>query len=160
MTSESMSRPLVPAQDFGVTAREIDVVRAHVATLELGLGDITERYYAHLAGTDIGPFLTPELVDRLKPARHDHWRALLRAEFAALQDDYSRDIVRRIVENGIPTSVFVIAANWFAVEFSRLVDRSSTIPRTLRNELRIALTRFAFYDLALAEAAREVVFLD
>ncbi len=151
---------LVKTADFGLTAREIDLVRSHAAVLDGRVAAITDEYYAHLAGTEYARLMPSDRVDQLKASRISHWRLLLKADFRAIQADYIDNFGPRLLEHGFPQSIFVVAADWFAVEVSRVIERCTDIPKTLKAELRLALLKVAFYDLALAQAAREVAYLD
>lgn len=146
--------------NFAVDARAIELVRAHAGTLAKHVEEVVDSYYAHLAGSDLASLMRSDRIAELKAMRTAHWRLLLNADFRALRAHYVERIGPRLVDGGFPRSIFVVAAEWFAVEFARVVDRDPNIPRTIRPELRAALTRLAFFDLALAQAAREITWLD
>lgn len=145
---------------FALDRRAIDVVRVHAPLIKARLADIADAYYAHLATTEYRDLMRSEAIDRLKAARIEHWRLLLDGDFARIEADYADHFGPRLLDSGFPPQIFVLAAEWFLVEVGRFVDRAPEIPRTIKSELRTALTRFAFLDLALAQAAREVVLLD
>ena len=151
---------IVAPSDFALTAREIELVRSQTQVLEGRISAITDDYYDHLMGTQYASLLAPERAAVLKSARVAHWRMLITADFVGLQSDYMNNFGPRLLESGFPRAIFVLAADWFAVEFSRLVERCGDIPKTLKAELRTALTKLAFFDLALANAAVEVAYLD
>lgn len=138
--------------------------RALVATwgalLDAEIPAVARRYYDHLRTTEVGALLTPDRFDRLLAARIAHWRLLLRGEFSTLADDYAERFGKRLFEAGFPQRIFVVATDWFVVELGRFVDRCPELPDEVRSDLRVALTRFAFLDLALAHASREVAYLD
>lgn len=135
-------------------------MRSQGPVLQPRLGEIADVYYAHLLTTHYARLLTPDRIDGLKAARIEHWRLLLAADFAAIQTDYMDNFGPRLLDGGFPQSIFVVASQWFVLELCRFVDRSNDIPKTLKSELRGALTKLAFFDLALAQAAREVAWLD
>lgn len=146
--------------NFGIAQRTIDLVRAHGRTLAAHVEEVVETYYAHLAGSDLAALMRSDRIDELKVMRIAHWRLLLAADFPAIRAHYMEQIGPRLVDGGFPRSIFVVAAEWFSVEFTRIVDRDPDIPRTIGPELRAALMRFAFFDLALALASRDVAWLD
>ena len=83
--------------------------------------------------------------------RTNHWHLLPPPVFPPFSPLRQEDRpAAASVGNGFPRSVFVLAARWFAVEFARVVDTARGHSRTIRPALRTALTRFAFFDLALA----------
>jgi hypothetical protein len=160
MISTAEKDLIVPIDDFGISQREIDLIRSHAPVLEGRVAAIADAYYAHLGRTAFGRLLSGERVDQLKATRIGHWRLLLKADFAAVQDDYLEHIGPRLLETGFPPSIFVVAADWFAVEFGRFIEKSMDIPRTIKHDLRTAVLKLAFHDLALAQAAREITYLD
>lgn len=151
---------IVATDDFRLTQREIDLVRSQATFLLPHLKEVADIYYAHLLTTHYARLLTPDRIDGLKAARVAHWQLLLTADFAAIQTDYMDNFGPRLLDGGFPQSIFVVASQWLLLELGRFVDRSNDIPKTLKSELRGALTKFAFFDLALAQAAREVAWLD
>ena len=136
------------------------LVAAWVGLLDAEIPAVAQRYYDHLRTTEVGALLTPDRIDRLLAARIAHWRLLLRGDFTALADDYAERFGKRLFEAGFPQRIFVVATDWFVVELGRFVDRCPDLPDAVRTDLRVALTRFAFLDLALAHASREVAYLD
>ena len=151
--AESFSEIALGAADRALVAPWVDLLDAEIPA-------IARRYYDHLGGTEVGALLTPDRIDRLLAARIAHWRLLVRGDFAALADDYAERFGKRLFEAGFPQRIFVVATNWFVIELGRFVDASPALPDALRADLRTALTRFAFLDLALAHASREVAYLD
>lgn len=136
--------------------------RALVATwaphLEREIEAVARRYYDHLKTTEVGRLLTDDRIDRLLAAHVAHWRPMLRGDFAAA--DYAERFGRRPLDAGFPMRIFIVATNWFVVELGRIVDETAEIPSAERADLRTALTKFAFLDLALAHATHEVAYLD
>ena len=146
--------------EVGLTAAERSLVATWLPTLDPEVEAVARRYYDHLLTTEVGRLLTPDRIDQLLAARIAHWRLLLRADFAAIADDYQERFGRRLFEAGFPMRIFVVATDWFTVEFGRFIDRSSALPDAIRADLRVALTKFAFLDLVLAHASQEVAYLD
>lgn len=146
--------------EVGVTAEERALVAAWRPLLDREIPAIARRYYDHLRSTEVGRLLTPDRFEQLLETRIAHWRLLVAGDFAAVSDDYVEHFGRRLFEAGFPLRVFVVAADWFTVELTRLVDRSPDLPDTVRPDLRVALIKFAFVDLLLAHASREVAYLD
>ena len=145
---------------YGVDAATIELVRTHAPLLEARVPAVVAAYYAHLATTDLAPQMRTATIPALQEMRIAHWRLLLRADFRAIVAHYADRLGPRLVDGGFPRTIHALAAEWFAVEFSRYVETAPDIPRTIRSGLRIALTRFAFLDLALALTTREVAWLD
>ena len=145
---------------FGIAADDIDVVRTHVTLLDARVPDVVAAYYAHLASTDLAPLMRSATISTLEETRIVHWRLLLRGDFAAIREHYSERLGPRLVDGGFPRTIHALAAEWFAVEFARIVETIPEIPRTIRPRLRTALTRFAFLDLALALSTHDVAWLD
>lgn len=145
---------------FGLTQRAVDLVRTHARILGARLGDVVDAYYAHLAATEMAPLMQTDRIDDLRAMRMRHWRLLLEGDFASIRADHDQRLGPRLVDGGFPRAIVVIAALWFATELPRVVDRTEEIPRTIRAELRAALVRVAFFDLALAQESREVAWLD
>lgn len=147
-------------RDYGIDRRAIEIVRTHAPLLVARVADIADAYYDHLATSGFADLMRSSTIARLKTSRIEHWRLLLSGDFAGIEADYAEHFGPRLLESGFPPTVFVMAAEWFAVEITRFVDRAPEIPRTIKPELRGALLRFAFLDLALAQTARELVLLD
>lgn len=147
-------------RNFGMDSRAIELVRAHSMPLARHIGEVVDAYYAHLTASDLAPLMRADRIDDLKMMRANHWRLLLAADFPAIRAHYAEKMGPRRVDGGFPRSVFILAAEWFAVEFARVVDREEDIPRTIRPALRAALTRFAFFDLTLALTNREIAWID
>ena len=146
--------------EIALGTQDLALVAAWADRLDAEIPAIAERYYAHLRTTEVGTLLTPDRIDRLLAARIAHWRLLVRGDFAALAEDYAERFGKRLFEAGFPQRIFVAATHWFVVEIGRFVDRATDLPDAIRSDLRVALTRFAFLDLALAHASREVAYLD
>lgn len=151
---------IVAPSEFALSAREIELVKSLAPVLEAQISTITDGYYAHLMETQYAPMFVPERTNRLKAARIAHWRMLLAADFKGLQSGYLNELGPGMLEDGYPRSILVLATNWLLVELTRWVERSTDIPKTLKAELRTSLTKFAFFDLALAQAAVEVAYVD
>lgn len=151
---------VVPAEDYGITSREIELICSHAHVLDPHVLAVTDSYYDHLLETSYARLMNSDEIERMKAVRIHHWKLLLKADLHAVQSDYLDNIHPRLLEAGFPLSIFTIAADWFAVEFSRVVEKSPDIPRALKHELRIALIKLSFLDLALAYAAPEVTYLD
>jgi hypothetical protein len=146
--------------EVGLTPAERELVAAWLPVLDREVPAVAKHYYDHLRNTEVERLLTPDRFDRLLEARIAHWRLLLRGDFAAVSEDYAERFGRRLFDAGFPLRIFVVAADWFTVEFTRLIDSSPDLPDAVRNDLRIALMKFAFLDLVLAHASREVTYLD
>ncbi len=146
--------------EVGLTAQERELIAAWLPVLDPQVEVVARRYYAHLRTTEVGRLLTPDRVDQLLAARISHWRLLLRGDFAAVAADYQERFGRRLFEAGFPMRIFVVATDWFTAEFARFVDASPAIPDEVRSDLRVALIRFAFLDLVMAHASREIAYLD
>lgn len=154
------SRLTEACAEVALSAAEIDLVAARAGQLGGEVEAVAKRYYAHLATTEMGRLLSPERTDHLLVARIEHWRLLIRGDIHAVATDYVERFGKRLVEAGFPVRIFVVASHWFAAEFTALVDRAADIPAALKADLRAALLKLAFLDLLLANAAREVVYLD
>jgi hypothetical protein len=152
--------PLVATGDFGINPREIELVRSHAHILESHVVAVTDDYYVHLDHTTYADLMKADRIALLKTRRIAHWRLMLKVDFDAIQADYLEQIYPRLLEFGFPPSIFTVAANRFAVEFGRIVEKSPEIPRALKHELRIALIKLSYYDLAVAFAARDVAYID
>lgn len=146
--------------EVGLLPQERELVAIWAPLLDREVVAVADRYYAHMRTTEAGRELTPEKIERFLVQRIAHWRLLVHGDFAGVADDYVERFGRRLFEAGVPMRILIIAADWFAVEFSRIVDRCPEIPDDIRSELRTALVKYAFLDLALAQASREVSYLD
>lgn len=146
--------------EIALGAEERALVATWAPHLEREVEAAARRYYDHLKTTDVGRLLTDDRIDRLLAARVDHWRLLLHGDFAAAASDYAERFGRRLLDAGFPMRIFVVATNWFVVELGRIVDETAEIPPAVRPDLRTALTKFAFLDLALAHATHEVTYID
>jgi len=160
MRSANRKSLLVAIGDFGISQREIELIRSHTHILETHIPAVTDDYYVYLQNTSYGELMKSDKVGLLKSKRIDHWRLMLKADFDAVQADYAEHIYPRLLEFGFPQSIFAVASNRFAVEFSRIVEKSADIPRALKHELRVALLKLSYYDLAVALAAREIAYID
>jgi len=146
--------------EVALSPEESALVAAWASLLDGRIEAIARRYYDHLTTTEVGQFLTADRFDRLLAARIAHWRLLVRGDFAAIADDYAERFGKRLFEAGFPMRIFVVATDWFVVEFTRFIDTAPDLPEVVRSPLRLALIKFAFLDLVLAHASREVAYLD
>lgn len=146
--------------EVGLTAEERHLVATWADRLDAEVDSIAGRYYDHLKTTEVGGLLTPDRIDQLLAARIAHWRLLLRGDFAGISEDYAERFGKRLFDAGFPMRIFVVATDWFLVEFTRFLDRCPDLNDAVRADLRVALTKYAFLDLALAYASREVAYLD
>jgi hypothetical protein len=146
--------------EIDLTQADRDLITTWLPLLDPEVEPIARRYYDHLKTTEVGRLLTADRWDQLLVARIAHWRLLLRGDFAAISEDYNERFGKRLFDAGFPQRIFVVASDWFLVGFTRFVDHAPGLPNDVRSPLRLALTKFAFLDLALAHASREVAFLD
>ena len=146
--------------EIGLAAEDRALVTAWLPLLDPQVEIVARRYYAHLRTTDVVHLLGPDRFDQLLMARIAHWRLLLRGDFAGVSNDYAERFGRRLFDAGFPMRIFVIAADWFTVEFTRFIDLCPDLPDDVRPRLRTAVTKYAFLDLLLAHASREVAYLD
>lgn len=146
--------------EVGLEPSERELVALWAPLLDREVVAVADRYYAHMRNTEAGRVLSPEMLERFLAQRIAHWRLLVQGDFNGIADDYVERFGRRLFEAGVPMRILIVATDWFAVEFSRVVDRCAEIPDTVKSELRAALVKFAFLDLVLAQASREVSYLD
>jgi len=146
--------------EVGLTAEERRLVTQWQPLLDPQVPIVAARYYAHLKTTEVGRLLTADRIDQLLAARIAHWRLLIRGDFEGVAADYAERFGRRLFDAGFPMRIFVVATDWFVVEFGRFIDAAPEIPAAVRGDLRVALGRYAFLDLLLAHASREVAYLD
>lgn len=145
---------------FGLDAATVDLVRAERERLLPQLDDVVAAYYSHLEDGEFGDLLRSRPLEDLKALRTAHWRLLIECDFDAIHDHYMRHLGPRLVDGGFPRSIFVIAAEWFALGFTRIVDEARDLTESRRNALRGALLKIAFLDLALSDAPRDFALLD
>ena len=146
--------------EIGLEAEERTLVTAWLPLLDPQVDPVARRYYDHLRKTEVGHLLGPDRFEQLLTARIAHWRLLLRGDFAAVSNDYVERFGRRLFDAGFPMRIFVIATDWFTIEFTRFIDLCPDLPDDVRPRLRAAVTKYAFLDLLLAHASREVAYLD
>lgn len=146
--------------EFGLTRRAVELVRSHAPILKTRVPELVDAYYAHLGHTGFADLMRSEHIERLKKARIEHWRLLLDTDFARVAADYAEHFGPRLLKAGFPRSIFVLAAEWFAVGMTRFVDGAPEIPRTIKTELRSALLCVTFLDLFLAENSRQITLID
>ncbi|MCE1237596.1 MAG: protoglobin domain-containing protein [Hyphomicrobiales bacterium] len=147
-------------RDFGLGPDQQDRLRAWSSALLGHVETAVEAYYAHLAGTAFAEQMRASDIDEIKAMRVAHWRLLVGGDFVGAGRDYADRFGRRLLDGGFPRSIFVFAAEWFALEFTARVDADPAIPDAERPGLRDALIRAAFFDLALAESARDIAWID
>jgi hypothetical protein len=144
----------------GLGAEDRALVTAWLPLLDPQVEPMARLYYRHLATTDVGHLLGPDRFEQLLAARIAHWRLLLRGDFEAVSNDYVDRFGRRLFDAGFPMRIFVVATDWFTIEFMRFIDACGDLPDDVRPLLRTAVTKYAFLDLLLAQASHEVAYLD
>lgn len=147
-------------RDFGLGREQREILGLWGPTLARHVEAAVEAYYAHLAGTTFASLMRAADIDDVKAMRIAHWRMLVGGDFVGASRDYADRFGPRLLDGGFPRSIFVFAAEWFVLEFTRRVDADPAIPAAVRADLRDALVRAAFFDLALAESARDVAWID
>lgn len=157
-----MPMSMLPARlaAFGIGRDEIDLLHTHGRRLAAFVPEVVDVYYRHLAGTEFADLVCASTIDTLRQTRINHWTLLLGADFEALSRHHDGQLKPRLAESGFPPSILVIAAQWFAVEMARAIEAAADLTAEERCALARAVVRLSFVDLALAQGAREVVWLD
>lgn len=145
---------------FGFGSDDVALLRAQGRRLVDCVPTVVDVYYRHLAGTEFAGLISAGTIDDLRRTRIDHWALLLGADFEALARHHAEQLRPRLAESGFPPSILVIAAQWFAVEMARAIGEFPDLGDEARAALVLAVVRLSFVDLALAQGAREVVWLD
>lgn len=147
-------------RDFGLGPDQQERLRAWGPRLLPHVEAAVDAYYAHLTETVFADQMRAADIDEIKAMRIAHWRLLLGGDFLGASHDYADRFGRRLLDGGFPRSIFVFAAEWFALEFTARVDADAAIPEADRPGLRAALIRAAFFDLALVESTRDIAWID
>ncbi|TBW38224.1 hypothetical protein EYW49_09760 [Siculibacillus lacustris] len=146
---------------MGLDEDTIARVRTHRPLLETRIDGLVDRYFAHLRTLDLGlPPLEGDRAVSLRAIRVAHWKQLLDADFAGVWTDYAENIGRRAIESRLPPKVLLVAAEWFHLDLAREIGDAPEIAPDDRIALIIALGRFAYLDLALAQAAIGMTWID
>ena len=146
--------------DVTLDTTEVDLVRSEKERLLSRLTGVVDEYYSHLEKGEFGDLMRSKPLDDLKALRTAHWRLMIQCDFVAIGDHYMRHLGPRLVDGGFPRSIFMVAAEWFALGFGRIADEAADLSEERRNALRRALVKIAFFDLALSDAPRDFALLD
>ncbi len=122
------------------------------------MGDIIERFYAHVLRYDIGPAITAETIATLKEKQKRHWLMLFNSRFGS---DYCASAQRIAIRH----RDIALNPRWYVAGYVHLklayvdaIMNSDHGPLTKRN-LVAALEKYIAVDMALALSTYDAIVL-
>ncbi len=120
------------------------------------LDKILDDFYRHISTSSLNDLLEKTDVARLKQKQRDHWRSIILEGFDADYIDRVNRMHRKHIENGLPSTYYVMSYLFILREFRQAILKDAKTPEDARAMLEsidtlisldVSRALFSYYEI-------------